>query len=98
MLLLFTVILVLVYEITLIYRPEILPSTLRGSQIISNCVNEKWGLLYDTVRDKVFGDNYRYHVNASDPQAYEIQYDNNIDNEPVTIKATNADNENKRQT
>ena len=32
----------------------------------TNCINEKWVLLSDSIRDPTFNQNYRFHVDSSD--------------------------------
>lgn len=32
----------------------------------TNCINEKWVLLSDSIRDQTFNQNYRFHVDSSD--------------------------------
>lgn len=67
MFLLLTVGIVLFYEILTIYN--VFPTTLIAHQRpVSNCISEKWGLLYWSIRDRVFSDNYRYHVDSTDEQ------------------------------
>lgn len=67
MFLLLTVLAILFYELTVVY--DVNPST------SSNAVNEKWGLLYASVNDRVFADNYRYHVDASDYENLRLSND-----------------------
>lgn len=66
MFLLLTVVLVLFFEVTVVY--DLVPfGRLRfATTASSNCISEKWGLLSDSIRDRVFADNYRYHVDATD--------------------------------
>lgn len=66
MFLLLTVVLVLLFEATVVYDLGLIPLARQRHTIASNCISEKWGLLYDSIRDRVFADNYRYHVDATD--------------------------------
>jgi hypothetical protein len=64
-----TVAIVLLFELTLVYCPNwttrVNVLVLTPSKVLSNCISEKWGLLYDSIRDSVFNVNYRYHVDLS---------------------------------
>lgn len=44
-------------------------SVYRGGER-NNCLNEKWSMLSDSLRDPTFNQNYRYHVDSSDVSLY----------------------------
>lgn len=36
----------------------------------NNCINEKWSMLANSLRDQTFNQNYKYHIDSSDVSLY----------------------------
>lgn len=66
MLLFITVTFAILFELSLIYRPNWILG--RTADNPSNCIYEKWNLLADATRDRVFNVNYQYHVDGTEPE------------------------------
>lgn len=72
MLLFIAVVVLAVFEYLVLYEPRVIEQLqkykipgFRNLKVAANALNEKWGLMLDSLRDKLFNENYNFHVDAS---------------------------------